>query len=166
MIGILNNGGVKRRRFIFYLASLLPAVALAQTGRKTNPETGRIAATLAAYLDTLLPQDALSPAASKLGIHTRILDEYAASPLQTRLLRAGCSWLDLAAEGSFRDAGQPVRDVIVTWMAQSDWNRVPRRFHEVLRQRAMELYFSHPKSLGGLPISRPPQPLGYPEPWA
>lgn len=166
MIGIRNNGGVKRRRFIFYLASLLPAVALAQNGRKTSAEDSRIAATLAAYLDTLLPEDPLSPAASQLGIHTLILDEFAASPIQTRLLRAGCTWLDLAAEGSFREAGPQVRDVIVNWMTQSDWNRVPRRFHEVLRQRAMELYFSRPESLGGLPISRPPQPLGYPEPWA
>jgi hypothetical protein len=55
---------------------------------------------------------------------------------------------------------------VVNWMAHADWNEVPRRFYELMRQVSIELYYSTPAAWHGLPIQRPPQPLGYPPPWS
>jgi hypothetical protein len=55
---------------------------------------------------------------------------------------------------------------VVHWMSRADWNEIPRRFYELVRQVAVELYFANPAALSGLPINRSPQPLGYPPPWS
>jgi len=171
-----RHGGALRRRFLARLLSLpfmagllagLPGEAGAATRSRTQVvRDSDIAPALAAFLDTLLPRDASSGSASDLSIPKEILAESHNDPLYTRLLNAGCQWLDQAAEGSFADAAPRVRDVIVAWAAESDWDGVPRRFYELLRQRALELYYSKPEAWGGLPLTRPPQPIGYPEPWA
>lgn len=165
-----------RRRFLARLLTLpfmagllagLPGVANAATLNRALVASDRnIAPTLAAFLDTLLPRDATSGSASDLAIPNAILTESHNDPLFTRLLQVGCQWLDLAAEGRFADATPRVREVIVAWAAESDWDGVPRRFYELLRQRALERYYSNPAAWGGLPLTRPPQPIGYPEPWA
>jgi hypothetical protein len=77
----------------------------------------------------------------------------------------GCRFLDRAAEGSFAASNARVHGVIVDWMSQSDYDEVPRRFYELIRQRAVELYYSRQQAWGGLAISRPPQPVGYPDHW-
>jgi hypothetical protein len=59
-----------------------------------------------------------------------------------------------------------VRVVIVSWMSTSAWDQIPRRFYEILRQRVIELYYARTDTLGGLHIRQPPQPDGYPQPWA
>lgn len=171
-----GHGGALRRRFFANLLALplmagllayLPGVARAATKNRAQPIVFRnITPTLVAFLDTLLPSDASSGSASDLAIPNEILVESSNDPIYARLLQAGCQWLDLAAEGRFADASPRVREVIVAWAAESDWNQVPRRFYELLRQRALELYYSKPESWGGLPLTRPPQPIGYPEPWA
>lgn len=165
-----------RRRFLARLLTLpfmagllagLPGVTSAATRNRALVASDRnIAPTLAAFLDTLLPRDATSGSASDLAIPNAILAESHNDPLFTRLLQTGCQWLDLAAEGRFADATPRVREVIVAWAAESDWDGVPRRFYELLRQRALERYYSNPEAWGGLPLTRPPQPIGYPEPWA
>ena len=162
----IENGGAQRRRFVLFLLSAFPSAVLAGKSGGATPGQLRLEATLSAYLDTLLPRDDLSPSSSDLGLHRQVLAESGTSRFESRLIRAGCAWLDLAAEGPFMDASPAVREVIVTWMAASDWNQVPRRFHEVMRQRVLELYFSRIDTLGGLPIHQPPQPGGYPEPWS
>lgn len=158
-----RGSGAQRRRFVLALCALLPASALARVWPRADAE--RIEATLAAYVDTLLPQDALSPSASQLDLHRRIVREFSTLPFQRRLLDVGCAWLDQAAEEPFRSAPPRVRDVVVEWMSQAESDRVPRRFYEVVRQRALELYYSQSEAWGGLPLTRPPQPLGHPEPW-
>lgn len=121
--------------------------------------------TLAAFVDTLLPADDLSPAASDLGIAKTMLAESAGDELYTRLITVGCAFLDRAAEGRFDESNARVREVIVSWMSEADYDEVPRRFYEVIRQRTVELYYSRPEAWGGLPIRRPPQPIGYPDHW-
>lgn len=168
-------GGALRRRFLFKLPALpllaglsayLPGVVSAAPPTRAKPASRlSIEPTLVALLDTLLPRDTLSGSASDLGVPNEILAESSRNALYNRLVHAGCQWLDHAAEGSFANASPQVREVIVAWAAQSDWNQVPRRFYELIRQRALGLYYSKPAAWGGTPISRPPQPIGYPEPW-
>lgn len=163
-----SNGGGIRRRLVFGL--LASAAGTCLTGAWAAPVTaaglGRTRkATLTAFLDTLLPRDEFSGSASDLGVPASILAESATDPLRGRLIRVGCRWLDLAAGARFTTLDADTQEKIVTWAAGSDWDRVPRRFYEILRQRAVELYYSRPQAWAGLPISRPPQPLGYPEPW-
>jgi hypothetical protein len=157
-----------RRRFVSRLALALTglsgwrngAAAAAQAATAPSLET-----TLTAFLDTLLPADALSGSASDLGVHRTLLAESAGDALYARLIAAGCQFLDRAAEGSFAGSSARVREVIVEWMAQSDYDEVPRRFYEIVRQRGVELYYSQPQAWGGVPIRRPPQPIGYPDHW-
>ena len=167
-----NEGGATRRRFFSGLLLVAAQTSLfgwprpgeaAENAAPASPAAP--AATLAAFLDTLLPRDALSGSASDLGVPDTILNESAGDEPYSRLIRVGCLWLDRAAEGRFATSSARVQEVIVAWMADSDWNEVPRRFYELLRQRAVELYYSRPESWAGLAITRPPQPIGYPDHW-
>lgn len=164
----LNDGGAWRRRFLVRLAALGPGLLLPDLLRAAVPASDPepLAATLAAYVDTLLPADALTPAASALGVHRAILDDAAGNAFLQRLFEVGSRWLDQAADGPFRDATPAVRTVVVDWMASAPLQHVPRRFYEILRAQAIERYYSQPAALAGLALTRPPQPLGYPEPWA
>ena len=155
--------GIARRRFLALVAAA-GAALLARRGRAASAPAS-LEPALAAFIDTLLPADDMSPAASELGIAKTMLAESAADELYTRLITVGCAFLDRAAEGKFAESNARVRDVIVTWMTEADYDEVPRRFYEVVRQRAVELYYSRTEGWGGLPIRRPPQPLGYPDHW-
>ena len=166
-----NDGGAARRRFFsgFLLVaaqtSLFGWPRAGVSAEPAPPDPAALAATFAAFLDTLLPRDDASGSASDLGLPGAILKEARGDELYTRLIRVGCSWLDRAAEGSFAAAPPRVHGIIVTWMADSDWDEVPRRFYELLRQRAVELYYCQPEAWAGLAITRPPQPVGYPDHW-
>lgn len=142
----------------------LPRSATAAQQRVETPGAV-IATTLAAFLDTLLPRDALSGSASDLGVPASILAESAGNSAYSDLIGNGCKWLDLAAQGNFAGSAPHARHAIVARMADAKWDTMPRSFYEVLRQRAIEIYYGRPEGWGGLPISRPPQPIGYPDYW-
>ena len=133
--------------------------------RASAESAATIAATLTAFLDTILPRDALSGSASDLGVPAAIVTAAKGDELYSRLVDVGCQWLDRAAEGSFSASSPQAQLTIVAWMAESPWDEVPRRFYELLRQSALELYYSRPESWAGLEITRPPQPVGYPDHW-
>jgi hypothetical protein len=158
-----ENGGGQRRRFLVWLGALAPASALARGWPRAARR--RVEATLAAYVDTLLPADALTPAASALGVHRELTGIAAADAGLRQLFETGCDWLDRAAAEAFHNTSPRVRETVVAWMADSDPEQGPRRFYEIVRQRALEAYYSHPAAWGGLPLTAPPQPLGHPEPW-
>lgn len=164
----LDDGGALRRRFLIRLAAAGPGLLLPKLLHAAAPTPGpeHLGATLAAYVDTLLPADALTPAASALGVHRSILDDAAGNAFLQRLFDVGSAWLDQAADGPFRAATPAVRAVVVDWMATAPLQHVPRRFYEILRAQAIERYYSQPAALAGLAVMRPPQPLGYFEPWA
>lgn len=123
-------------------------------------------ATVRAFLDILLPRDALSGSANDLGVHDKLLAFARTDASFGRLLSVGSQWLNMTGSVPFARLSGDQQTAIVTWMSAADWNEIPRRFYELVRQIAIELYFSQPGSWAGLPISRPPQPLGYPPPWA
>jgi hypothetical protein len=139
------------------LAPLLPARLAAQ-------DDGAFAS-LGAVLDTLLPDDGLTPAASALGIEAELRALIAGNDLMTRLFAAALGWMDGLAPVPFRDLPEADRLAVLDAMATADPNQVPGRFYHILRALAVELYYARPESLAGLPLAPAPQPFGYPPPW-
>jgi hypothetical protein len=121
--------------------------------------------TFAAFLDVLLPDDGVTPAASALGVPDGI-EEIAGDvePLR-RLIALACDWLDQVADAPFHALADTDQQAIVTWMSTADYNQVPRRFYHLTRQLAVELAYADATGVAGLPLAAAPQPLGYPPPW-
>ena len=122
-------------------------------------------ATVAAFLDTILPRDSLSGSASDLGVHDKLLAFSRTDSNFSRLLDIGCQWLNMTGGEPFAKLSGGQQNAIVSWMSAADWNEIPRRFYELVRQVAIELYYANPAAIHGLPIGRSPQPQGYPPPW-
>lgn len=127
---------------------------------------GEEQATLAAFLDTLLPRDQLSGSATDLGVDRQLWAFANTSADFRKLVDYGCRWLNMTGGAQFSDLASEQQIAVVDWMSRADWNEIPRRFYELVRQVSVELYYSNPAALGGLPIKRSPQPEGYPPPWA
>jgi hypothetical protein len=121
--------------------------------------------TFAAFLDVLLPRDTYSGSASDLKVDLTLRRFAKQDARFQRLVELGCTWLNMTGQGSFANLTANDQIKVVEWMASSDWNQIPRRFYELVRQAAIEIYFSEPASLAGLPVKSPPQPLGHPPPW-
>lgn len=121
--------------------------------------------TLAAFVDVLIPRDALSGSATDLRVDVRMWDIAQKSGTFRLLLGSGCNWLNQTGGPPFAELPLEQRTLVVEWMETSDWNGIPRRFYVLVRQAAVEFYFSQPVAWAGLPIRQPPQPLGYPLPW-
>ncbi|MGO9443786.1 MAG: gluconate 2-dehydrogenase subunit 3 family protein [Thiobacillaceae bacterium] len=121
--------------------------------------------TFGAFLDILLPRDLLSGSATDLGVDAKLWEFSGLDPRFRRLVALGCQWLDMTGGPRFAELRPEQQLILVNWMTTSKWNRVPRRFYELMRQAAIEIYYSEPASWPGLPITHPPQPLGYPPPW-
>lgn len=137
-----------------------PAVAWSQA------PAGPDAATLAAFVDTLLPEDAVSPAASALGVLDAILDFSADVTGLGDLIAGGTAWLNKTGGPPFAQLSEQDRTRIVTWMAQSDLAGGANRFYEVVRLLAVEFYYARPEAISGFPLNTAPQPRGYPPPWS
>jgi hypothetical protein len=146
----------------FFLgASITPASATV-----LPPANEHERATLAAFLNTLLPADELSGSASNLGVDRQIWTFSNTSPDFRKLLDYGCRWLNMTGGIPFSDLPSEQQIAVVDWMSRADWNEIPRRFYELVRQVAVELYYANPAALSGLPVKRSPQPSGYPPPWS
>lgn len=122
-------------------------------------------ATLAAFLDTLLPRDDLSGSATDLGIDRQLLEFSKTEPDFRKLVEFGCRWLNMTGDVPFSALAGEQQIAIVDWMSRDDWNEIPRRFYELVRQVAVELYYANPAAAQGLALNRSPQPQGYPPPW-
>lgn len=160
------SSATRRRLFkivgAFFLgASIEPVSAVLAT-----PVSDRERATLAAFLDTLLPADKLSGSATDLGVDLQLWAFAKTAADFRKLVEYGCRWLNMTGGALFAELAAEQQIAVVDWMSRADWNEIPRRFYELVRQVAIELYFSNPASIGGLPIKRSPQPLGYPPPWS
>jgi len=121
--------------------------------------------TLAAFLDVLLPHDDLSGSATELRIDEKLWELSEFDNRFRHLVLLGCRWLNLTGGPPFVELNMEQQVAVVEWMSNSDWDQVPRRFYELVRQTAIELYYSDPAAWTGLPLERPPQPQGYPPPW-
>jgi hypothetical protein len=115
---------------------------------------------LSPFIDHLIPADALTPAASALQVPGSIWQQAQADAELQHLLRVVCEWLDRYGDGF--TALQPAeREILVQWMSTAPWQSPQRRFFYWVRERAFTLYYTQPASWLGLPIERPPQPLGH-----
>ena len=168
----------RRRWFLAALVSTgwLGAVARAEAqvsvkGRRglggraqTEPQRGtpRSAqpATLRAFIDHLIPADDLTPAASTLQVHQRVWAEAQQDPDGVRLVGTVCRWLDGYGDG-FERLSEAERETLVAWMAKAPWESPQRRFFHWVRERAFTHFYSQPASWRGLPVQRPPQPMGH-----
>lgn len=122
--------------------------------------------TFAAFLDVLLPRDNLSGSATDLRVGEQLWALAADDLRFRRLIGLGCQWLNATGGPPFAELDTDQQIAVVEWMSQSNWNEVPRRFYELVRQTTVEAYYSDPAAWKGTVIERPPQPLGYPPPWA
>ncbi len=145
----------------FFLAQGLPVAPAFSAARPSAVERR----TFAAFLDALLPRDDLAGSASDLRVDEQLWALASLDGRFGRLVALGCQWLNLTGTGSFADLAPSDQIKVIEWMSASDWNQIPRRFYELVRQTAVETYYSNPAAWGGLPIKAPPQPLGYPPPW-
>lgn len=122
-------------------------------------------ATFAAFLDVLLPRDALTGSATDLRVDEQLWLLSDSEARFRRLVVLGCQWLNMTGGPPFTELAAGQQIAVVEWMSHSDWNEVPRRFYELVRQTAVEVYYSDPAAWRGLSIEHPPQPLGYLPPW-
>jgi hypothetical protein len=118
--------------------------------------------TLRIFVDALLPEDDLTPAASALEVHTQILKDAEQDASLRLLIADGCGWLEQSI-GSLEtlDSGQIER--LLQAMSKADWDSGPRNFFYQIRDRAVTYYYADPGAWAGSVINRPPQPMGYPE---
>ncbi|GAA0789198.1 gluconate 2-dehydrogenase subunit 3 family protein [Marinobacterium sediminicola] len=120
-------------------------------------------ATLADFVDILIPADGYSPSASALKVHLRIWQQAEQRPLLERFIRKGCLWLDRQSRGQFTSLPPHQKQALMQWMSRQPESSYPFQLFNRLRHDAMGFYYSHPDSWKGLAISQPPQPHGYKE---
>ncbi|WP_169509160.1 gluconate 2-dehydrogenase subunit 3 family protein [Arhodomonas aquaeolei] len=149
--------GLSRRELLVGLAWVALPLPMARV-RAASPDIRR---TLGAYVDTLLPADDFTPGASDLGVHEEVLAGHLGQGMPKALLRKGCRWLDHQAGGDFSRLTDGQRHRLVAWMAQANGSRGPRVFYDYVRRRAVTLYYAHPESWAGSPLTHTPQPRGY-----
>ena len=135
--------------------------ALAASAQAPAVDAAAMARTFTAFCDTLVPADALTPAASALGIADAIRADIAGDRLAERLLGAGCSWLDAGCAGDFANAVEGDRVAACTRMQAMPAESPAGRFFAVMRATVMGRYYAEPASWRGLALDRPPQPLGF-----
>ncbi len=153
-----------RRRAL--AAGVAAALAQSPLAGRLSAATGDLdLAALETFLDILLPADDLTPSAGELRVASQIVEIAAPTDPYRRLLALGTFWLNGEGARSFASLSAADRHKVVAWMSRSDIDAIPGRFYQVVRQSAVEIYFSHPQALAGLPVNPAPQPLGYPPPW-
>lgn len=121
--------------------------------------------TFAAFLDVLLPRDEFSGSATDLHVDEELWLLSDSDPRFRRLIELGCQWLSMTGGPPFAELTVEQKIALMDWMTKSDINQIPRRFYELVRMTAIEMYYSKPATWRGLSIETPPQPIGYPLPW-
>ncbi len=161
--GELQSGDRRRAARRMALAVALACTDLTALAATPAPVASgeRIARTFTAFCDTLVPADALTPAASALGVPKAILGDVSGHPLGERLLAAGCDWLDAQCRGDFAAATEAERIAALERMQAMPWESPAGRFFGVMRNTVMADYYVQPMSWRGLALDRPPQPLGF-----
>ena len=154
-----RRAALRRVALATALAGTDPLALAAAAAAK--PGDDRIPRIFAAFCDTLVPADALTPAASTLGVDAAILGDVRGDALAERLVGVGCAWLDAACAGDFVAAAEAARVAAVERMQAMPWESPAGRFFVVIRNTVMADYYAQPAAWKGLALDRPPQPLGF-----
>ncbi|MEQ8903131.1 MAG: gluconate 2-dehydrogenase subunit 3 family protein [Roseovarius sp.] len=154
---------VNRRDAILRLASgcLVSLVSSPAVGQTATIERQ----TLDAVIDTLLPADDMTPSATLLGVSAELMLLAPKGSSLHRLFALGTTWLDTLDARSFAELPSETRQDVLRYMERADYNEVPGRFFQLLRQMTVEIYYAQPQTYAGLSLNPAPQPEGYPPPW-
>ncbi len=148
-----------RRYLLKVAASLLAGFPLA--GSASRPDLPQ----LSVFVDILIPRDFLSGSATDYDVHLEILALCDDSPQLMSLINAGADWLNQTGSVPFEQLPQADQLTVVQWMSDANPNELPGRFFMVVRQLAVEIYYSDARAWNGLAIDHPPQPQGFMPPW-
>jgi hypothetical protein len=118
-------------------------------------------ATFSVFLDTLIPDDGISPSATAAGVLREMQVNMERHRMYLRFIRLGCRWLNVQAGGDFVAMPEADRIRLLQRMSRARSGSLPRRFFDLMRYRAMNSYYRKPVAWKGLAVNRPPQPLGY-----
>ncbi|WP_152606366.1 gluconate 2-dehydrogenase subunit 3 family protein [Aquabacterium sp. NJ1] len=158
---------LRRRWFLRALLAAGPlgwlARADAKVARNRSPGNKPLATmppALTPFIDHLIPADEWTPAASALHVPQTIWQQAQTDAELQHLIHTVCAWLDRYGDG-FAALSADEREALVAWMAQAPWEAPQRRFFHWMRERAFMLYYTQPQALKGLPVQRPPQPMGH-----
>ena len=121
--------------------------------------------TLAAYLDTLIPDDDLGPGAVHLEIDKNFLAVAARDQRIGAFMYAGLAWLDEQAKWGgaqeFAALSEAGRRTVVSLAAEAEPGSLPRRFFEQTRSGAIMDYYARPQAWAAIGYDGPPQPEGF-----
>lgn len=122
-------------------------------------------AAFTAFVDTLIPADRHSPAASELDVPRRMIETNMRQPVYLKLVRLGCRWLDRRAKAvgrtTFSALDDRRREMIVEQASRLTAKGLPNAFFRVVRYNAMVQYYSRAESWSALGYDGPPQPNGF-----
>lgn len=146
-----------------YVTTSMTAAASQKTAPAVLSESEFAAFT--AFVDTLIPADRHSPAASELDVPRRMIETNRRQPVYLKLVRLGCRWLDRRAKAigrtTFSALDDRRREMIVEQAARLTAKGLPNAFFRVVRHNAMVLYYSTAESWPALGYDGPPQPDGF-----
>jgi hypothetical protein len=155
---------VSRRRFL--LLGVL-GTFLGFAGRVLGQRTSVRAfdRDLRAWLEVLIPSDAISPGAGALQLELELIQVAQLKPKGSSLLLAGIYWAQQEASvlgaDSFSQLSSAQAETVVAKAAAAERGTVARSFFEYSFGETKRLYYAKPESWRGLGITRPPQPMGY-----
>ncbi len=157
----------QRRRILKSVAAFFTAYGTGVSAESFSLEKPSVSEkeTLAAFLDVLIPRDRITGSATDLQVDRQLWSLAESSDNFRRLLAIGCEWLNKTDSVPFSQLTYKQQYKLITWMSESDWQYVPRRFYEIVRNTSMSLYYSQPEARQGLPMHLAPQPEGYLPPW-
>lgn len=158
---------MKRRNFLKRLAQYTSAFTL--SGQSSSALSVIFTSNyklnaLPYFLDMLIPED-ISPSASQLRLHEKLILHANGIENYSTLLELGCQWLDANArmlhQKEFRMLSEKEKFNIVLKAEGSLKQPIPQLFFDRVKNDIFVFYYSHPDSWQSLGINLPPQPLGY-----
>jgi len=116
------------------------------------------------WIDHLIPTDQ-TPGALDLEIDHKLWQEAEQDIAVLVLVRQGCSWLNQVAlqnyNLSFSELNETQANTIIAAATQSPFHYLPNRFFRYSHLRAMQLYYTDPRSRIGTVWEQTPQPIGF-----
>ena len=162
--------GLTRRTFVKFGILLTGSIGGISLFHYFDPRRRKFeqqADTFTLYLDALIPAYDGTPSASDVNIPNRLLQAASLDRRYSSLLTRGIKWLEDTArqrfENEFSGLDQDELDALIKLASQFPPRSIPWRFFQKTRDDAFKLYYSDPQVLAQFGITRPPQPLGYPD---
>ena len=155
---------MKRREFLGYGLGLLPLIATHDGFTAVNRSID-LKKVFSSFIDVLVPRDQ-TPSASELRVDSQILTYSTSVEHYEKLIQLGCYWLELHADALFKldfiSLSDEQKVEIVSMMEVSKIGSIEKQFFDRVLSDTFRFYYGNPASWVLLPITIPPQPLGYP----